>query len=617
MKTSDWIALLAAGLFFAAPAWADAGRIVGHLEGISQDGDHFFISGWAAQQGQKKSIAVHVFAEDQSDPSKRNLIIIQWANLYSEPAVNQQCQDHEGGKHRFLIMLPHGYGPQSTLYVNGIRVVDGVPNDEIAGSGERLVRLPVLDAPHPALPTPAGAYHHLAGHPRVFMTEAELKDLVARINHPASYSQQRFGQLANQIRHDLTSGIDWDWTYSGCDGELYMYFFSYEPQNHLDAEIRAAVHVAPNFKYPMGGAVVASRLALYATLVKAGAAMPPDAPSADDAARLAKRILLAWADRGFPRDAQGRILPLVSESCGPTAKAPTMVQPRDTGALGLGRGVLYSVQAQDLLQSFGALNADEETRLDTFHGAMFELIRQSDNAFFGQRVYPYPDAARYNNIVANALASLLATARLLDDSHKLNAVLYGGDRSIPVLNSWIRAFDRLIYGEADSLPEFGGNRYSDSLTSLKNHSDFQLPTVVPGEIADRGRNATPLQGIGYPMFTLERLIDGAEILRIAGFDPYGYRGVHKQSIEMALEYYSRYAKSAGFYKVVTAENSGSIPNAAQYYGKIVNGVDQLIPIGACRFPGKTTIMELEAEAKLRSSTGAFSLDAILFGKWRD
>jgi hypothetical protein len=294
-----------------------------------------------------------------------------------------------------------------------------------------------------------------------------------------------------------------------------------------------------------------------------------------------------------------------------------MVQPRDTGFLGLGRGVLYSVHAQDLLQSFDALNADEERRLDAFHGGMYDLLRQSANAFFGQMVFPYPDCARYGNGLANALASLLATARLLDDGGKFDAVLYGGDRANPVLPSWIRVFDRIIYGESDTLPECGENRFADSLTSLNNHADYQNRNVAAGEIADRGRNATPLQGIGYPMFTLERLIDAAEMMRIAGFDPYGYRGAHRQSIEMALQYYACFAKGAGLYKVVTADNARACRNAAQYYGKLVNGVDRMVLVGAELFPDNRSITDLEADARSRALTGAFATDAILFGKWRD
>jgi hypothetical protein len=210
---------------------------------------------------------------------------------------------------------------------------------------------------------------------------------------------------------------------------------------------------------------------------------------------------------------------------------------------------------------------------------------------------------------------------LLDDDRKLNAVVYGGDHSIPVLLPWIKLFDRVIYGKADA-PDRIDNRFPDSLTSLANHADYASPVVAPGEIADRGRNANPLQGIGYPMFTLERLFDAAEILRIAGYDPYGYRGAHEQSIEMALQYYACYATAAGFYETVTAGNSRACANAPQYYGKLVNGVDRLVLIGADRFPANKVITELEAAAKATASggqfgAGAFKNEAILFGKWRD
>jgi broad specificity phosphatase PhoE len=59
------------------------------------------------------------------------------------------------------------------------------------------------------------------------------------------------------------------------------------------------------------------------------------------------------------------------------------------------------------------------------------------------------------------------------------------------------------------------------------------------------------------MFALERLINATEIIRLAGFDPYRYRGRHGQSIEMAISYYACFARGAGFYKAVTRDNSGS------------------------------------------------------------
>ena len=38
-----------AACLLSAPAAGAEVRIVGHLDGIAQDGDHFFISGWACQ----------------------------------------------------------------------------------------------------------------------------------------------------------------------------------------------------------------------------------------------------------------------------------------------------------------------------------------------------------------------------------------------------------------------------------------------------------------------------------------------------------------------------------------------------------------------------------------
>jgi len=592
------------------------GHIIGHLDGISQDGDHFFITGWACQQRQHKSIAVHVYGEDAKAPSKRTLLIVQFADLFNEPAVAAACQDRESN-HRFLVLLPHGYGPDSKLYVHGIRLVDGVANEAVAGSGQKLVRLPVLATLYPPLPRLVGTYHRLAEHPRVFMTAADLKDLAARINRQGSYSMRRFGLLAEQIKRDLGSGIDWDVTYTGCEGGVYQYVFSYEPQDHHDAETRAQLQIAPGAKAPAGGAVVAARLALYAALVKAGAAMPPGAPSAEVAAALAKRILLAWADRGFPRDAQGRMLTLVSKICGPAGRAPTMTQPRDNGRLGLGRGVPYSVEAQDLLQYYGTVTPDEERRLNVLHSGLFELLRQAANAIMGANVFPYPACTRYGgNQQANGVAGLLATARLLDDERKFNAVLYGDDLSLPIVLPWTRLF-RTIYGESDSIGPCFKNEFPDSLTSLQNHANYQNDDVRPGEIADRGRNANPLQGIGYPMFSLERLFNSAAIMRIAGYDVYGYRGAHKQSLEMAMQYYACFAKHAGYYKVVTAENSGACPGAAQYYGKLVNGVDRMALVGAYRFPNNKSIFEVEDAARTPASSGPFATDALLFGEWRD
>jgi len=587
------------------------GRIIGHLDGVSRDGDHYLLSGWACQQGQVKSINVQLFlAQSASNPSQLAPVLTETANLDNEPAVNAACQDRGGGKHRFLIVLPYGYAPDSPLAVHGLRIVDGVPNDAVSGSGTKLPLLSGPIAPYPELPSLAGAYRKL-NHPGVFTSVAELKDLVSRINRPDSYSTRRFGLLAAQIERDLAAGIDWEVTYSGADVGVYQYVFSYEPQDHHEAEIRAALTIPPDAKAPAGAAVVAARLSLYAVLIKMGAIPPAGAPGADPAAQLAKRILLAWADHGL-RQPDGRFVPLASFTRDGHG--------RPSGGLGLalGRGVIYSVHAQDLLQSIGALNGDEVRRLNAFHGALFDLIRQSSNVLFAGIGFPYSGCSRYTNLETHAVAGLLAIARLLDDEHRFTALVDGGDNATPALDPWKQLFDHIVYGQDDGpLPGCVNNLDPDSLISLADHHDYQTAAAAPGEIADRFRNANAGQGIGYSMMTLERLIDGAEVLRLAGFDPYGYRGRHHQSIETAMQYYACIAKGAGFNNIVTAENSRACANAAQYYGKVVGGVDRMMLIGADRFAGNAAITALETAARGVASSGAFPNDAILFGKWRD
>jgi hypothetical protein len=597
-----------------SPVRFDADRIVGNIDGINQDGARTYIAGWACQRGQNASIAVHVYAGNSAgDPSQRTLVVAGQANRASEPAIDESCRDHDGGHHRFLILLPPQFVADSEnarLYVHGIRVMDSVPNDAIARSGTRLADLPGFTPPHPAFPALSGVYRGLVEHPRVFTTQAELSELASRINRSGSYSSRRFGQLTGQIARDLAATNDWDATYTGCDLTPYTYAFSYEPQDADTAtRLRSTLRLGPNVTPPAGAAVVASRLALYAALVKAGAALPAGAPRADQAAELAKRILLAWSDRGF-RDPHGHYLSMPSQFCDETGKTG---EATETGVgLAIARGVIYSVHAQDLLMYSGAITPEEAKRLEAFHAAMYELIRNALNYNFASHHAWACD--HYSNHAANQLAGLLATARLLDDKKRFDAALSGTEPSISVTLPWTAYFDRAVYGDNDLPNACYANSGTDGATS---RPFFQATAVAAGEIDDRYRNAHPAQGIGYPMFTLERLFDMAEILRIAGFDSYSYRGRHQQSIEMAIGYYACLAKAAGFSKTLTAENAGACPDAAQYFGKIVSGVDSNVVFGAYRFPANHAITDMEGSAKISASSGAFSLDAIFFGRWRD
>lgn len=457
---------------------------------------------------------------------------------------------------------------------------------------------------YPVLP---GAYASSAQHPRVFTTQDDLNNLVRRINSPNSFSQLSFGRLAKQVEGDLASKVDWQASYTGCDIDIYLHAFSYESRTGYVGETRtekqfdASMNTRQGLASPAGAAIVASRSALYAALLKAGATAPAGAAPADQAVALARAILLSWANHGF-RDAKGKLFGSPSQFCNGDGKSGAL----DVG-LQIGRGVIYSVQAQDLLQSLEVLSAAETAQVNAFHSSMFDVIRQASNLRFDA---PYQACERYSNHSPVALTGLLAISRLQDDARKFNAVLYGVDRSIPVSLPWITQFNHSIYGEADAPVGCYPNPGPDSLTSKPS---YQTAAVAPGEVEDRYRNANPEQGIGYPMFTLEHLFNAAEILKHAGIDAYAYRGSHRQSLEMATQYYACYGRNVGFRKVITADNAKVCPNNAQYIGKVVNDVETIVLPGAYRFPKNAAITELDAAAKAEAARDP--LDTLRFGLW--
>ena len=161
------------------------------------------------------------------------------------------------------------------------------------------------EQPEASFPSLPGAYASSKEHPRVFTTPAGLKNLVSRINTVGSFSAQNFVRLMNQVKSHLAANVDWDAAYSGCDIDTYLRAFSYEPAGGYAERMRsapqlsAALNVKAGLSPPAGAAIVAARLALYAALIKAGAKTPSGAPTADQAGALSKRILMAWASRGF------------------------------------------------------------------------------------------------------------------------------------------------------------------------------------------------------------------------------------------------------------------------------------------------------------------------------
>src|SRR5262249_5435005 len=132
------------------------GHIIGNIDGISHDGEQYFISGWACQKQRRESIDIHIYGNPSAGgATKRAFLTASQANFDSEPAVNLACNDEGGGKHRFFVALPFGYGAQSRLFVHGIRILEGVPNEAIAGSGQQLRQLDRLEMPFSTPAAPA------------------------------------------------------------------------------------------------------------------------------------------------------------------------------------------------------------------------------------------------------------------------------------------------------------------------------------------------------------------------------------------------------------------------------------------------------------------------------
>jgi len=602
------------------------GRVVGHIDGIAADASGAHIRGWACQQGRAESIIVHIYAGGSAYGATKGVLALAGkADLEEEPAIDAACRDTQGRKHRFDIPLAgaillklHGM----TLFVHGIRVVNGVENAAIAGSG--TVRFP--DAP-PVRRVPA-SYPHLAGHyaspsehPRVFDTREELQDMARRANTQGTFTSRRFSTLADRVRRDIAAKVDWQATYSGCDLEIYLRGFAYEQKpaygnDRSDDQLRAAMQGNRGLAPPHGAAIVAARAALYAALVRAGAEPPAGAPSATDAAAFAKRILLAWADHGF-RDETGAFRHMEEEYCdlNPDGKPHVTQFGTFNGALTHARGVIYSVHAQDLLEGISALTRDEQVRLDAFHHNMADVIRSINNQEYDINMkWKYSDEV-YNNQFVGHLTALLSIARLLDDEPDFDAALTGGAGNRTVKLPWIELFDHVIYGANDT-PHLNITPNS-SPDPLKSHPAYSTAIVAAGEINDRYRHDNQAQTIGYPMGSLQGLYMAAELMKNTGFNAYAYRGAHGQSLEMATRYYACFAKYAGFEKLITAENSRSCPDAMQYFGVIVNGVEPNVLIGAYRFPDDDELSALDAPAKTAAAGSSLPPEPILFGKWRD
>src|SRR5215472_19164243 len=106
-------------------------RVITHIDGVFSEGEQPFVMGWACQQGNKDSIDIRIYADRAPhDSPAGTLVLAGRADDESDPGVNNACQDHDGGKHRFKLPLPVAMFAKDRgrkLYAEGIPARGAIP----------------------------------------------------------------------------------------------------------------------------------------------------------------------------------------------------------------------------------------------------------------------------------------------------------------------------------------------------------------------------------------------------------------------------------------------------------------------------------------------------------
>jgi hypothetical protein len=117
-----------------------AGPVTGVIDGVRFEGDQYYVFGWACQEGNRGSIDVHIYANHGAGAAPAGAFVTAGtASVSNEPAVDRECHDADGGKHRFKIALPNQLlrtFQGKRLYAHGIAIAGNVENAAIAGSGK-------------------------------------------------------------------------------------------------------------------------------------------------------------------------------------------------------------------------------------------------------------------------------------------------------------------------------------------------------------------------------------------------------------------------------------------------------------------------------------------------
>ncbi|MBT9331508.1 hypothetical protein [Paracidobacterium acidisoli] len=116
-----------------------AGPVTGVIDGVAFEGDQYYVHGWACQEGIRGPISINLYAGGPAGGKPPGVYVMaDTANLDNEPAVDRECHDASGGKHRFRTALPNQLlrsFQNKKLFIHGIALAGNVDNSLLAGSG--------------------------------------------------------------------------------------------------------------------------------------------------------------------------------------------------------------------------------------------------------------------------------------------------------------------------------------------------------------------------------------------------------------------------------------------------------------------------------------------------
>lgn len=367
-----------------------------------------------------------------------------------------------------------------------------------------------------------------AGNPFVLTTQARMAALLSA--HTPT-TQAALGLLEHSVRALVQRQNDFLAVDTGCD---------------IDATMRA-FSIVPN-----GAAPAAAKLALYGYLASQQAGYG-DPSLAREAREAATTIVTRWATDGFKL--QGEPIKDLHSFCG--KGRPEKVTWSLVG-LQVGRGMVYYVDAVDLLTAQGALTSAQTGDVHSFMARQLALMVPAMNYHVTSNTL---DCARFDNQTSMQILSVLSLARMLGRRDLVEGLAGQGSHGLAV--TFPAQIAGAIYGATDTVRSC----FAPNTASSKYY--FQTGQVAPGEIVDRFR-AAPYQSFGYTTGSLTTLLLAARIFDDSGFAASAYHAPGGQGLQSALDYYSYYyATFLSTNKAAVPAGQSSYPDYAQYAGAMI------------------------------------------------